>query len=326
MHHHPTATRRPAAAVAAAAAAAVAVVTSLFGSASADASTFQWKESYITYWNDPVGWLRTDGTTPAPPGAGDIANFTWQSTVYFGGDAAALVVNVRDRAWFDPDAGANPTLALTNGIVITDSGVHSTLWVHEWPRSDSPVGFLSPVVFARHPNTGEAITHILSIVLTPVPVAKALKRIRDEKKVWRGNEKLRAIDTKGLGEKVGAAADAVTTFVNSPEAKQTFINLNSALNELRVVLARIDGNVGPVSDDLKKTLAEAQTALKSLEATSQTTQRFVAAQGNVGEDVTNALHQLSDAAAALERLADTLTRNPSSLLVGKKKPEPATKR
>ncbi|HEX7631330.1 MAG TPA: MlaD family protein [Lacunisphaera sp.] len=140
------------------------------------------------------------------------------------------------------------------------------------------------------------------------------------------NEKLRAIDTKGLGEKVGAAADAVTTFVNSPEAKQTFINLNSALNELRVVLARIDGNVGPVSDDLKKTLAEAQTALKSLEATSQTTQRFVAAQGNVGEDVTNALHQLSDAAAALERLADTLTRNPSSLLVGKKKPEPATKR
>ena len=90
-----------------------------------------------------------------------------------------------------------------NGIVVTDSGVHTTMWVHEWPRSDSPVGFLSPVVFARHPNTGEAITHILSIVLTPVPVSKALKRIRDEKKVWRGNESLRA--KRGAD---GSAADA----------------------------------------------------------------------------------------------------------------------
>ncbi|MFF2486238.1 SCO6880 family protein [Microbacterium sp. NPDC058062] len=90
-----------------------------------------------------------------------------------------------------------------NGIVVTDSGVHTTMWVHEWPRSDSPVGFLAPVVFARHPHTGEAITHIFSIVLTPVPVSKALKRIRDEKKVWRGNEKLRA--KRGAD---GSAADA----------------------------------------------------------------------------------------------------------------------
>ncbi|MFB8385587.1 SCO6880 family protein [Microbacterium sp. NPDC055910] len=79
-----------------------------------------------------------------------------------------------------------------NGIVVTDSGVHCTMWIHEWPRSDAPVGFVSPIVFARHPHTGDAVTHILSLVLTPVPVSKALRRIRDEKKVWRGNEKLRA--------------------------------------------------------------------------------------------------------------------------------------
>jgi hypothetical protein len=36
-----------------------------------------------------------------------------------------------------------------------------------------------------------------------VPVSKALKRIRDEKKVWRGNEKLRA--KRGAD---GSAADA----------------------------------------------------------------------------------------------------------------------
>jgi hypothetical protein len=90
-----------------------------------------------------------------------------------------------------------------NGVVYTDSGVHTTMWIHEWPRSDTAVGFVEPIVFARMPSTGEAITHILSIVLTPVSVKKAMKRIEDDKKVWRGNEKLRA--KRGTD---GSAADA----------------------------------------------------------------------------------------------------------------------
>ncbi|MBX3193848.1 MAG: hypothetical protein KF727_01945 [Microbacteriaceae bacterium] len=79
-----------------------------------------------------------------------------------------------------------------NGIVLTDSAVHTTMWVHEWPRSDAPIGFLSPLVFARHPVTNEAVSHVLSIVASPIPVGKALRNIRDEKKVWRGNERLRS--------------------------------------------------------------------------------------------------------------------------------------
>jgi paraquat-inducible protein B len=137
------------------------------------------------------------------------------------------------------------------------------------------------------------------------------------------NKKLAEADVNGLCDKVGAAADAVTTFVNSPEAKQTFLNLNAALTDLRVTLARIDGNVGPVSDELKKTLADAQAALKTLDSTAAATQRFIAAQGNLGDEATTTLRQLSDAAGALERLSDAITRNPSSLIVGKKKPESA---
>lgn len=79
-----------------------------------------------------------------------------------------------------------------NGVVHTDSAVHTTMWIHEWPRSDAPVGFLAPMVFARHPVTNEAVSHILSIVAAPVPVGRALRQIREEKKIWRGNERLRA--------------------------------------------------------------------------------------------------------------------------------------
>jgi len=128
------------------------------------------------------------------------------------------------------------------------------------------------------------------------------------------------VDLKAMGQKVSAAADAISSFVSSPETKQAFLNLNAALTDLRVLLARIDGNVGPLSEDLKKTLADAQTALKSLDSAATTTQQFVAAQGNLGEEATQSLRQLADAAAAIERLADALTRNPSALIVGKKKP------
>ncbi|MBO1740750.1 SCO6880 family protein [Leifsonia sp. TF02-11] len=100
-----------------------------------------------------------------------------------------------DQAGVDPSAIGPMYLEEPrgrNGIVYTESAVHTTMWIHEWPRSDAPVGFLAPLVFARHPVTNEAVTHILSIVAAPIPVGRALKNIRDEKKVWRGNERLRA--------------------------------------------------------------------------------------------------------------------------------------
>lgn len=121
----------------------------------------------------------------------------------------AFAANVQNRP--DDLAGVDP-IAIgpmyleeprhRNGIVRTDSGVHCTMWIHEWPRSDTSIGFVEPIVFARMPSTGAAITHILSIVLTPVSDKQALKRIADDKKVWKGNEKLRR--KRGVG---GAAAD-----------------------------------------------------------------------------------------------------------------------
>lgn len=76
--------------------------------------------------------------------------------------------------------------------VRTDSGIHTTMWIHEWPRSAAPVGFVNDLVFSRHPIDNTAISHIFTVVMTPVPVGDALKRIQREKKTWRSNEKMRA--------------------------------------------------------------------------------------------------------------------------------------
>jgi paraquat-inducible protein B len=133
-------------------------------------------------------------------------------------------------------------------------------------------------------------------------------------------QKMNALDTKTLGDKVGHAADAVAAFVESPEAKQTFANLNEALAATKAAIAKIDSQVGPVSEDLKATLAAAQTAMKTLDTAAATTKQFVQQQGQVGDEVTVALRQIAEAAGALENLANAIERNPSSLIVGKKKP------
>lgn len=135
------------------------------------------------------------------------------------------------------------------------------------------------------------------------------------------NRKINDLDMKTLGERVGRAADSVSSLLDSPEAKKTFVNLNETLVAAKAALARFDGQVGPVSDDLKKTLADAQSALKALEATANSTNRFVRQQGQLGDEVTVTLRQVADAASALENLASAIERNPSSLIVGKKKQE-----
>lgn len=102
-----------------------------------------------------------------------------------------------------------------NGLVYTDSGVHTTMWIHEWPRSDTSIGFVEPLVFARMPSTGGAITHIFSIVLTPVSDKNALKRIADDKKVWKGNEELRR--KRGVA---GSAPDEADWFALEDQERQ----------------------------------------------------------------------------------------------------------
>jgi paraquat-inducible protein B len=49
--------------------------------------------------------------------------------------------------------------------------------------------------------------------------------------------------------------------------------------------------------------------------------RFVSAQQNLGEGANQAFSRLSEAADAIQRLADFLERNPQALLSGRPRPE-----
>jgi paraquat-inducible protein B len=132
------------------------------------------------------------------------------------------------------------------------------------------------------------------------------------------NEKLQGIDTVRLSEHWVKTADAIGAIVSDPQIKQTILNLNAAVNDLRTLVARLDTQVQPTSEQLAKTLEEAQKALAAFNAAATSARQFIASQNGIGEEGSRTLEQLREAAAAVQRLADYLERNPSALITGRR--------
>lgn len=132
-------------------------------------------------------------------------------------------------------------------------------------------------------------------------------------------KQLNGLNLKATLEQWQRTGAQIETLAASPQIKDTFVNLNSAIGELRAVLANIDAQVGPAGKELTATLTEAKSALESFSATANAAHRFIASQSGLGDEATRTLQQLSSAAEAVQRLADFIERNPQALITGKKR-------
>ncbi len=117
------------------------------------------------------------------------------------------------------------------------------------------------------------------------------------------------------------AGKAVTALTESPEIRQTFVNLNAAIEALKATVDGIDKQVGPAGEQLGEVLAQAKSTLKTFESAAASARTFISAQGGLGEEATQALMQLSEAALSVQRLTEFLERNPSALITGRKPPQ-----
>lgn len=89
-----------------------------------------------------------------------------------------------------PELAGPMSLDEERDYVETDSAFHRAYWVQEWPRLETLPGFMGHVAFAQN-HTGVPVRHTLSLVGTPVPIEKALKRIRDERNTWKQNANMK---------------------------------------------------------------------------------------------------------------------------------------
>ncbi len=126
------------------------------------------------------------------------------------------------------------------------------------------------------------------------------------------------VDLKGTLEQWKKTGSAVEALASSAEIKQTFVNLNATLADLRTTLGKLDGQVAATGGDLHATLNQAQETLKNFNATAGTLRNFINAQQGLGEGASETFAKLAEAADAVQRLADFIERNPNAILTGKK--------
>jgi paraquat-inducible protein B len=189
-------------------------------------------------------------------------------------------------------------------------------------RYPAPNSTVTEVKYAVVPAVRSAISEYqasLTVILSNLKKVDFVGLVADLRVVVASaQKKLDAADVKGLVDEWKDAGTAVKELASSPDAKQAFANLNSAVTELRGVLAKLDTQVTPVGENLTSTLNEAKAALERFNAAATSAQHFIDAQGWVGEQGMQTLQQLGDAAESVRRLADFLERDPNALLVGKK--------
>lgn len=133
-------------------------------------------------------------------------------------------------------------------------------------------------------------------------------------------KQVNGLDLAALNAEWTQAGRSLNLLATSPEIPKALANLNLALEETRTVLGKMEGAVEPTATQLNDTLTQARATLASFNQAAVTARAFISAQSGFGEEAGRALGQLAEAAAAVQRLADYLERNPNALLSGRKAP------
>lgn len=165
-------------------------------------------------------------------------------------------------------------------------------------------------------------------------------------------QKLEELPLKQLVERTNAALGGMERFLNSPDLQELPRSLNLAATEMRVLLKKVDGEVGLLSADaraafgaatgtfkradrvlafedgppaeavrnLNQTLLAAQGSFRKLDETLETLQQTATDERSLYQ-LRTTLRELGETSRSLNALVDYLDRHPEALLRGKTAPE-----
>lgn len=116
------------------------------------------------------------------------------------------------------------------------------------------------------------------------------------------------------------AGASINQLANSGEFQKVFGHLNETIEQVSKMLTNVDAQLEPAGQKLNDALSQAKGVLQAFQEAAETARRFVSAQNGLGEETVRTMQQLNEAAAAVQRLAEYLERNPNALITGKKAP------
>lgn len=147
--------------------------------------------------------------------------------------------------------------------------------------------------------------------------------------VERLDAQMLAVEREDLIGDVSRALEGIDRQLNNPNIAEAIAQLDRTLKQVDRLIVRVEGAMDPLVSDAHQvvrhgaeTLAEVRGGVQSLRQTSEDVQRLLAPESSLRYNIDGALTEIAAAAAAVERLADQLERNPRSLISGKAREEP----
>ncbi len=148
---------------------------------------------------------------------------------------------------------------------------------------------------------------VREIPTIPTPLEQVTRSAR------RLLEKLGELPLEEIIENLNLTLAGAGKLLNSEETQNMVKDVGVAVSDLRSVIQQAGRRVDGVSDELEKTLAAATRALDEARGSLG----VLSEDSTLRYEVTTLLDEATQAARALRVLAETLERNPESLLSGK---------
>jgi paraquat-inducible protein B len=153
--------------------------------------------------------------------------------------------------------------------------------------------------------------HFQEIPTLPTPLEEAQATLKQF--IVRLNQ----LNLSDLVDRATGAFDAVERLVSAPETKNAIVSLNRALLSFDKLTVTVTGKVDPLSKSVEGATDQTKGAAAEVEQASKTLRTLIEPGSPVEVKLTQTLDDVSAAARSLRLLADTLERDPSSIVRGK---------
>jgi paraquat-inducible protein B len=129
------------------------------------------------------------------------------------------------------------------------------------------------------------------------------------------------LDKLRLGEITGSLTnllDSANRVVTTPDLTNAFTNLKEALDQYRLLGAKVNERIDPLADGLTNAIANLNRTLVQARGGIENFRDLLAADSSLRNELSVALGQITEAATSVSGLADYVHNHPNSLLMGRK--------
>jgi len=136
------------------------------------------------------------------------------------------------------------------------------------------------------------------------------------------NASLASLHLGEIHDDVTKVLRSADRLVSSPDLNKDLVALHTTLDQYRMLGEKLNNRVDPLADDVAKTLAEADRALRQVSGAAQNLRILLAPDAPLPNDLDQTLRQLAEAVQTLSSLLEVMKQHPNVVITGREKLEP----